>query len=82
MECRIQWCLKPHGVGLLLPLVWAERKRGSCVGEAGSHLEFGDCLSEPQGMINVFSMLPVTVKHSSTTSELWQLLFFSWPNKI
>ena len=52
------------------------------MGEAGSHLEFGDCLSEPQGMINVFSMLPVTVKHSSTTSELWQLLFFSWPNKI
>ena len=46
------------------------------MGEAGSHLEFGDCLSQPQGMINAFSLLPVTVKHSSTTSELRQLLFF------
>lgn len=28
-------------------------------------------VSEPQGMINVFSLLPVAVKHSTTTFELW-----------
>lgn len=58
----------------------SEEERSLCGGGWFSPRIWG--LTEPQGMINAFSLLPVTVKHSSTTSELWQLLFFSWPNKI
>lgn len=37
--------------------------------------ESSEVLSEPPGMINASLSPPVTVKHSTMTSELWQLPF-------
>lgn len=37
--------------------------------------ESSGVLSEPPGMINASLSPPVTVKHSTMTSELWQLPF-------